>query len=203
MNRFTTVAVSALTAVAAVAAQAEDKKPVAAPALSAEQQAQMAAFEKASTPGPEHEQLAYFVGSWTAKTQVWQDPKAPPEETTGTSKGAAIYGGRYVAITYDGNFMGQPFTGQGLFGFDKLRGKFLNTWTDSMSTSFWLAWGDYDKATNAWTFHGEMPDLMKPRTMVKVRQVIRIHDPNRYTFDWYETRGGKEAHTMNIDYRRQ
>ncbi|HVH32515.1 MAG TPA: DUF1579 domain-containing protein [Tahibacter sp.] len=186
-----------------MAAQAEDKKPVAAPALSAEQQAQMAAFEKASTPGPEHEQLAYFVGSWTAKTQVWQDPKAPPEETTGTSKGAAIYGGRYVAITYDGNFMGQPFTGQGLFGFDKLRGKFLNTWTDSMSTSFWLAWGDYDKATNAWTFHGEMPDLMKPRTMVKVRQVIRIHDPNRYTFDWYETRGGKEAHTMNIDYRRQ
>ncbi|WP_257387816.1 DUF1579 domain-containing protein [Tahibacter caeni] len=205
MNRFTAVAVSALTVLAAGAAQAEDKKPAAeaAPAMTAEQQAQMAAFEKASTPRAEHQQLAYFVGSWTAKTKVWMDPGAPPQESDGTSKGAAIYGGRYVAITYDGSFMGQPFTGQGLFGFDNLRGKFFNTWTDSMSTSFWLAWGDHDKATNAWTFDGEMPDMMQPATMVKVRQVVRIHDQSRYTFDWYETRGGKEAHTMTIEYRRQ
>lgn len=201
MNRFTAIAMGALMTVAAGAA-AEDKKAE-APPMSAEQQAQMAAFEKASTPRAEHKQLAYFAGNWTAKTQIWMDPKAPPQEGAGSSKAESIYGGRYIAMNYSGTFWGEPFTGQGMLGFDNLRGKFFNTWIDSMTTGFWLAWGDYDKASNAWTFLGEMPDPMKPSTMLKVRQVIRIYDENHYGFDWYEFHDGKETRTMNIDYRRQ
>ncbi|HSX59792.1 MAG TPA: DUF1579 domain-containing protein [Tahibacter sp.] len=202
MNRFTAVVMGALTLLAAGAASAEDK-PAAAPAMSAEQQAQMAAFANASTPRAEHKQLEYFAGTWTAKTQFWMDPAAPPQETAGTSKNEMIYGGRYASFGYSGTFWGQPFTGQGLMGFDNLRGKFFNTWIDSMSTSFWVAWGDYDKASNSWTFRGDMPDMMKPTTIVKVRQVFRIHDPKRYTFEWYEMRDGKELKTMLIDYQRQ
>lgn len=202
MNRFTVVVVGALVAFAAGAAGAEDKK-AAPPPMSAEQQAQMAAFEKASTPRAEHKQLEYFVGNWTAKTQIWMDPNAPAEEGAGTSKGESVFGGRYISMSYSGTFWGQPFTGEGLFGFDNLRGKFFNTWTDSMSTSFWLAWGDYDKASNSWTFRGDMPDMMDPKVILKVRQVVRIHDQKHYTFDWYETRGGKETRTMSIDYNRQ
>ncbi len=201
MNRFTAIAMSALMT-AAGAAAAEEKKAE-APPMTAEQQAQMAAFEKASTPGPQHAQLAYFAGSWTAKTQVWMEPGAAPMESTGTSKGEVTYGGRYVSMTYAGTFWGQPFNGTGLLGYDNVRGKFFNTWVDSMTTSFWLAWGEYDKASNAWTFLGEMPDMMKPSTMIKVRQVMRIYDQNHYGFDWYEFRDGKETRTMNIDYRRQ
>lgn len=200
MNRLIAVAMGALFAMGT--AGAADDKQAAAPALTAEQQAQMAAFEQMSTPRAEHKQLEYFVGTWTTKTQVWMDPKAPPQESTGTSKAEVIYGGRYVQISYSGTFWGQPFAGQGLFGFDNLRGKFFNTWIDSMSTAFWLAWGEHDKASNAWTFHGEMPDPLKPATKVKVRQVFRIHDQNHYTFEWNETREGKEMRTMSIDYRR-
>jgi len=202
MNRFKAFAVSAVMIAATGGVAAEDKKAD-APPMSAEQQAQMAAFEKSSTPRAEHQQLAYFVGNWKAKTQVWMDPKAPPEESAGTSKGESIYGGRYITSSYNGTFGGQPFTGQSVIGFDNLRGKFFNTWMDSMATGFWLAWGDYDKASNAWTFTGEMPDMMKPTTILKVRQVIRIYDQNHYGFDWYEVRDGKETRTMNIDYRRE
>ncbi|MBL8299653.1 MAG: DUF1579 domain-containing protein [Rhodanobacteraceae bacterium] len=202
MNRYTAVAMGALAWLAVGTAGAEDKA-AAAPPISAEQQAQMAAFEKASTPRAEHKQLEYFAGNWTTKTQVWMDPNAPAQETTGTSKSDVVYGGRYISTTYVGTFWGQPFTGQGLLGFDNVRGKFFSTWADSMSTGFWLAWGNYDKASNSWTFHGEMPDMMKPSTMVKVRQVIRIVDPKSYGFDWYETRDGKETKTMTISYQRQ
>lgn len=208
MNRFTAVVMGALMLSAAGAAGAEDTKAAeppktAEPPMTPEQQAQMAAFASASTPRAEHKQLAYFVGNWTTKSQVWMDPNAPAMETTGASKGEALYDGRYVSMSYSGTFWGQPFTGQGLLGFDNLRGKFFSTWIDSMSTSFWLAWGTYDKAGDAWTFHGDMPDMMNPATMVKVRQVFRIHDPKHYTFDWYETRDGKEMRTMSIDYQRQ
>lgn len=202
MKRFMAVVVGALALFAAGAAGAEDKK-AAEPPMSAEQQAQMAAFANASTPRAEHKQLEYFSGTWAAKTQFWMDPSAPPQETAGTSKSEMIYGGRYASMSYSGTFWGQPFTGQGLIGYDNLRGKFFNTWIDSMSTSFWLAWGDHDKASNSWTFRGEMPDMMKPATIVKVRQVFHIVDPKHYTFEWYETRDGKEMKTMLIDYQRQ
>lgn len=202
MKRFTAIAMSALMTAAAGAAAAEEKK-AAAPPVTAEQQAQMAAYANASTPRAEHAQLAYFAGNWTTKTQVWMDPKAAALESTGTSKGEVVYGGRYVSMTFVGTFWGQPFNGYGLLGYDNLRGKFFNTWVDSMTTGFWLAYGEYDKASNAWTFLGEIPDMMKPSTSIKVRQVIRIYDQNHYGFDWYEFRDGKETRTMNVDYRRQ
>jgi hypothetical protein len=201
MNRFTAIALGTLTTVAAGGA-ADDTK-TAEPATSAELQAQMAAFEKAGTPRAEHAQLAYFAGNWTARTQVWMDPEAAATESTGTCKGEVVYGGRYVSMTCAGTFLGQPFDGYGLLGYDNLRGKFFNTWVDSTTTGFWLAWGEYDKASNAWTFLAEMPDRMKPSASVKVRQVLRIYGPNHYGLDRYEFRDGKETRTMNIDYRRQ
>jgi hypothetical protein len=69
-----------------------------------------------------------------------------------------------------------------------------------MSTGFWLAWGSYDTAAKTYTFHGEMEDPMAPSTKVNVRQVIHAVDPGHYTFEWYETRKGKEAKTLQIDY---
>jgi Protein of unknown function (DUF1579) len=195
------IAVGTVVALAAAGAAAQEK--TAAPATTPEQQAQMEAWARASLPRPEHQQLAYFAGNWTAKNQMWMDPKAPPLESVGSAKGEVIYGGRYVKLTYTGTAFGQPFTGEGLFGYDNLRGKFFNTWTDSLSTGFWLAFGEHDKAANAWTFKGEVPDPMKPGTFTKVREVFRIHDQNSYTFDYYETHDGKEGRTMTIEYRRQ
>lgn len=200
MNRFMTVALGASMLSATGSVVAEDEQP---PSMTAEQQAQMAAYQKSITPGAQHKQLEYFAGNWTAKTQVWMDPKGPAQESTGTSRGEVVYGGRFVVMTYTGTFWGQPFTGQATLGFDNTRGKFFNTWVDSMATGFWLAWGDYDKASNAWTFLGEMPDPLQPATTLKVRQVMRIYNDRHYGFDWYEIRGGKETRTMNIDYRRQ
>lgn len=202
MKRIPVVVAGLLFAAAAVSAA--DDKSKAAPPMSAEQQAQAEAWARMSEVRAEHKQLNYFVGSWKTKTRVWMDPKAPPMETVGASKVAAIYGGRYVTFSYQGDFMGQPFEGQGYLGYDNLRGKFFSTWIDSMATGFWLSWGDYDKASNAWTFRGETPDPLQPKTMIKVRQVMRIHDENHYSFEWNETKGGgKEAHTMTIDYHRQ
>ncbi|TDR41150.1 uncharacterized protein DUF1579 [Tahibacter aquaticus] len=200
MKRAVAVVASIFLAGMAATAAAEDK---AAPPMTAEQKAQADAYQRMSELRPEHKQLAYFVGSWKTKSQVWMDSAAAALESTGSSKAVAIYGGRYVTMSFEGLFFGQPFQGQGQLGFDNLRGKFFSTWIDSGSTGFWLSWGDYDKASNAWTFLGEMPDPLKPQNIVKVRQVMRIYDDKHYGFDWYEFKDGKETRTMNIDYRRE
>lgn len=200
MNRAVAVVASIFLAGMAAAAAADDK---AAPPMTAEQKAQAEAYQRMTELRPEHKQLAYFVGNWKSKSQVWMVPGAPPQEASGTSKGTALYGGRYITMNYEGVFFGQPFQGQGQLGFDNLRGKFFSTWLDSYSTGFWLSWGEYDKASNAWTFHGEMPDPMKPQNTVKIRQVLRIYDDKHYGFDSYDFKDGKETRTMNIDYRRE
>ena len=171
-----------------------------APKMSKEQQDMMAAMERMGAVRPEHKQLEYFVGDWKTATTMWMDPKAPPQQSGGKAHAVSKFGGRYVETTYEGDMMGQKFSGEGVLGYDNLGGKFFNTWMDSMSTGFWLAYGSYDKATNSYTFQGKMDDAMVPGTKVAVREVVRVVDPSHYTFEWYETHKGKEAKTMQIEY---
>lgn len=165
-----------------------------------EQKKMMEAMQRMGEVRAEHKQLDVFTGDWKATTTMWMDPKAPPQKTEGKTHTESKFGGRYIEMHYDGTFEGQAFSGEGFIGFDNLKGKFFNTWIDSMSTGFWLAWGTYDAAANSYTFHGSMDDPMTPSTQVKVREVVHVVDPKHYTFEWYETHKGKEAKTMQIDY---
>jgi Protein of unknown function (DUF1579) len=183
--------------VACTAANAADSKQ---PAMSKEQQAMMASMQKAAEVRPEHKQLDYFVGDWATTTTMASDGKSPPQKSEGKAHSEAIFGGRYLRMTFDGTFQDQPFKGEGFFGFDNMKGKFLNTWIDSMSTSFWLAYGTYDAASKTYTFRGDMADYTKPGAQMAVRQTVHIVDPTHYTFEWYEMHGGKEAKMMTIDY---
>lgn len=178
----------------------ESKAAKEAPAAGSDQKAMAEAFQRMGEVRPEHKQLEYFTGEWKATTTMWMDPKAPPEKTEGKTHAESKFGGRYVEMHHEGSFQGQPFSGEGLIGFDNLKGKFFSTWIDSMSTGMWLAWGTYDAASKTYTFHGSMEDPMAPSTQVKVREVIHAVDPGHYTFEWYETHKGKEAKTMQIDY---
>jgi hypothetical protein len=181
----------------ACASQAADTKP---PAMSKEQQAMMQTMQKAAEVRPEHKQLEYFAGDWSTTTTMASDGKSPPQKSEGKSHSETMFGGRYLRMKFEGDFQGQPFNGEGFLGFDNLKGKFFNTWIDSMSTSFWLAYGTYDAATKTYTFRGEMADYAKPGANMTVRQTVHIVDPTHYTFEWYETHGGKEAKMMTIDY---
>ena len=203
MTKTKTAALAAALALTSMAACADDKQPAAAPAMTAEQQAMMQAYERAGGLRAEHKQLKYFNGDWTSATKVWMDPKAPPQESAGTQKVVTLYDGRYLAFAQEGDYGGQKFWGQGYLGFDNLKGKFFSTWVDSMSTGFWLAYGTYDAAKKTYTFHGEIPDMMKPSTILKIRQVFRVIDDKHYAFDWYETRDGKESRSMEITYTRK
>jgi Protein of unknown function (DUF1579) len=183
---------------------AEKAAPASAqPAMSKDQKAMMDAMQRIGEVRPEHKQLDYFVGDWSATTTMWMDPKAPPQKVEGKLHTESLFGGRYVEMHYQGTYEGQTFNGEGLFGFDNLKGKFFNTWIDSMSTGFWLAWGSYDAASKTYTFHGEMDHPTKAGGKIPVREVVNVSNPGHYSFEWYETRGGKEAKTMQIDYTKK
>jgi hypothetical protein len=177
--------------------------PQATPAMDAEQQAMMAAWQKAATPGPQHAQLAeHFAGTWSTKQTMWMDPSAPPMTETGKSVDTAVLGGRQIRTEFSSQFMGQPFNGIGFTGYDNVRGKFTSSWADDMSTGLMTSTGDYDPATKTYTFTTSMADPMNNGAMVPVRETIRIIDADHHVMEMFESRDGKETRTMQIDYAR-
>jgi len=186
---------------AALPAAAQDP-PVGTTGMSAEERAMFEAMMKASTPGPNHEMLTSLAGEWTFKNKMWMKPSEPPTESTGTVNYTPVFGGRYFEGHYKGDMMGTPFQGRGLMGFDNLSGKFQTTWADNMSTMIMFMTGDYDPATKTITYTGDMEDMMKPGTKVRVRQVVRLDSPDSHVMEWYETRDGKEVKMMEITYAR-
>lgn len=182
----------------ATPALAEDKPAAPSP----EEQAMMDAYEKMGRVGEEHKRLAAEVGKWSYENTMWMDPAAPPTVSKGTSETVAIWGGRYIQTDFKGDFQGQPFEGRAVHGYDNLKGKYVSTWIDSMSTAIFITYGDHDAASKTTTYIGEMDDPMHPGKANKVREVVRWIDNDHWVFEWHETRDGKERKTMEIKYTR-
>lgn len=202
MKTFRTAALVGLLCTAG-AVTAQDAASESAPKMDAQAQAMMEAWQKAATPGPQHRQLAeHFAGTWDTKQTMWMDPSAPPMTSTGRSVNTAVLGGRHVRMDFTGEFMGQPFEGVGYSSYDNVKGKYVGSWMDSMSTGQFMAEGDYDAASKTYTYRGEMADPMKPGTMTPVREVVRVLDNDRHVMEFYETHDGQERKSMQIEYTR-
>jgi hypothetical protein len=197
-----TIAIALSLAVLALAlpVPAQDK-PLPA-GMSKEQQAMMDAMMKARTPGANHSLLASLAGNWTFAQKMWMDPPAPPTESAGTASYAMILGGRYLHGTYKGTFNNMPFEGIGVIGFDNITKQFVSSWIDNFGTGMTYMVGQYNPATKAITFRGDMDDPQKPGTKIRVREIIRLSDANTHVMEWYEVRAGKETKTMEVAYTR-
>lgn len=171
-------------------------------APSPEEQAMMEAYEKMGRVGEQHQMLAGLVGKWSYENTMWMDPSAPPQVSTGTMESRSLWDGRYIESFFTGDFNGQPFKGESVLGYDNLKGKYVSTWIDSMSTGIFIAWGEHDAASKTTTYRGEMDDPMQPGKTIPVREVFRWVDADHYTFEWFETHEGKENRTMVIKYAR-
>lgn len=168
MKRALSVVIASVSLIALTStSDAKSKKMDAAKAAMVE------AFKKAGTPGPGHKRLAMLVGNWKVKATVWPGPGAPPQRSTGKSSAKLILGKRFVQQTYRGTFMGKPFNGLGMVGFDNITGKYVSTWADSMSTTLMTSEGTIDEAGKVITYDARYscPIINGPK---KAKVIIRL-----------------------------
>jgi hypothetical protein len=187
----------------ASAAFAQDKPAAGAGAGKPSPEQMMAEMMKLATPGPEHERLKAMEGTFNADVTMQMAPDAPPINSKGTMINKMILGGRYLQGDYKGEFMGQPFTGISMTGYDNATKKYVATWMDSMSTTVMMATGTADSTgkTITTTATVECPmDQGGPKTM---KQVTTIIDKDHHTYECYEVaKDGKETKMMTIKYTR-
>ena len=96
----------------------------------------MAMWMEAGNPGEHHKRMARDVGTWKAHTKFAMDPTQPDVWTEGEGKCVieSTMGGRFFESTFTMDFMGMPFEGVAMGGYDNGRECYVMTWRDSMST---------------------------------------------------------------------
>lgn len=144
----------------------------------------MEIMTKYATPGDHHKHLEWMVGTWTTKSTFWMAPGVPPMESTGKARHNSMLGGRFIHVTYQGDFAGQTFTGEGTIGYDKFKNKYIESWQDNFGTMMLYATGECDGEGKVRIMRGDVDDLIagKPSWF---RSVYRFDGPDRYTLEMY------------------
>ena len=144
-------------------------------------------------PGPEHEMLKKWVGTWDTTMKFMG----------GEVKGVATYkmelGGLWLTSTHEGEFGGMKFEGRGLDSYDPAKKKYVSVFVDSMSTSPLVMEGTYDKSTKALTMEGEGPGMDGKPT--KYKTLAEWKDDNTVVFTMYV--GGEKEPGFTITYKRR
>ena len=179
-------------------AMAKDKKPE----KQMDPQAMMEMYQKLATPGEPHKLFASLAGSWTTKTKEWMEPGKPPTESTGTAEMKMLLDGRFLQQEFTSQMMGQPFSGIGIDGYDKLRKRYVTTWIDTMGTGIFQMEGTASADGKTITLKGRHDE--PGGGQMTHRAVWKIVDGNTQTFDMYGThKHGKEMKMLEIAYTRK
>jgi hypothetical protein len=153
-------------------------------------------------PGPEHAILKKDVGVWDATVETMMERGGKPSVSKGVETNTLLGGGLWLIEDFQAEFLGAPFQGHGITGYDPSKKKYVGTWVDSMSTGLSTSEGTYDPKTQTMTarFEGPGPD----GTPMKMRTTTEWKDANTRVFTMYSPAGrGEEFVVMRISYKRR
>jgi hypothetical protein len=200
-TRYTWTAVVAAGALIAGLALAADESS--SQKMDPKMEEMMKKAEAAGTPGAAHKTLDALVGNWVAEVKSWMAPDAPPTVTKATAKSSWIMNGRFVQEEFNGEFMGKPFHGMSLMGYDNAKQRYDSMWIDDMHTSMFTSDGEAKDGGKVITFEGTYDCPMTGQKDMVMKQVIRIISPDKHVFEMYDPSKGDDAKTMEITYTRQ
>lgn len=162
----------------------------------------MEAMRELAAPGPEHERMAPFIGTFRAHVKIWMGPDEPAE-STGLMTSSLALGGRFLRHDYRGDPGDGPFPdfeGHGYWGFNKTTGQYEGFWIDTASTIMQTESGSVDESGKVWTMSGEMKQ--PGGEMITKRSVITLEDEDHHSVEMYFVKGGEEFKGMEIRYTR-
>ena len=161
----------------------------------------MADMTAAGTPGEQHEVLARRAGKWKVVGQVWVEPGMDPVPMNAAATVEVLLGGRYLVEEFKSDFMGMPFEGRLIQGYDNLRELYWSMWTDNMSTGYWMSHG-VQAGPGELKFEGTATDILSPNGR-PTRMTRTDLEDGSYTMKMFDTRaGGREFQSMELHYTR-
>ena len=152
-------------------------------------------------PGPEHKTMMKMVGKWNATGKMWMDTSAPPLESTGVTEYTTTLDGRYFLGTYTGAWMGMPFEGRSVDGFDRYAQEYFSYWYDNMGTGMMAMRGTASADGKVITMTGTAFDPMEG-AVGTFKSVTTWVDDNTMTFEMFSVKDGQDIKSMEMIYTR-
>ena len=197
------LAMGVFAALAGADEKAEKGKKAAAKGGPPDEKAMMEMMAKVATPGEEHKKLDVFAGTFDTTLKMWMDPSKPPEETKGKTEAKWILGNRYLEEHYEGTFMGQPFSGMGITGYDNVTRKYFMNWMDTAATGVMSKTGKWDATGKVMTWTGTMVDPMTNK-LQRLTQKVTVTDNDHHSWEmWGPDMTGKQYKMMEATYTRK
>jgi hypothetical protein len=145
--------------------------------------------------------LKQWVGNWEATIEsTGRDGKPVKSAAKATVK---LLGKRWLITDFDGTFMGAPFIGHEVLGYDPLAKKYLLNWVDGTATSFASGEGLYNPQSKTLTLTVTGRDDSTGKTATW-RQVDIWKDPDHHEWSLrtISAKDAKEQIQMTIRYHR-
>lgn len=193
---FTFTVFAALLLVAPALAQEE------APEMTPELQAEMMAWMKIAQPGPHHEHLAQFVGTWHGDVKMWMGPGAPEMTEESTVEVSWILGGRFLEWKHSGAFGDMPYEARALEGYNNGDQRYESSWMDNFGTLIMFFEGSCSADGKSREMSSQFEDVVAGGT-VGYRSVYEVIDENKFIYTAYMDKGDGEFKNMVITYERQ
>lgn len=163
----------------------------------------MAKYAELAEPGAHHQHLAKSVGTWKTTMKFWMEPGQPPSESAGTMKTEPLLGGRFIQSRYRSEFMGQPFEGIGVDGYDNGANKHVGTWMDSMGTVILTYEGDCAEGGKVLTANMESDNPVTGQHEQSKSVTTWIDDDHWKMEMFMVAPDGSEIKTMELTAERQ
>lgn len=165
----------------------------------------MAQWIKFTSPNENHARLEFLAGEWDVAGKFYTVPGQPPAENKGTCTRTWILGKRWLDQRFSSDFMGTPYEGFGLDGWDPLKQRYVSLWTDTMGAGFYVSEGKWDAASSTLKLQGEWPDPMTgPGATSKVRMELKQNANGSVVMKMFETKkDSPERLTMEMTYTRK
>ena len=163
------------------------------------------AWMEYATPGEMQKMMAKADGTWIGENTMWMENGGKPMMSKSEATNKMMYDGRYQVSNHKGDFMGMPFEGMSIVGYDNSKKKFVSTWIDNMGTGIMHGEGDWNPSTKSIEFKGKMTDPSRPGKECDFREVFTFIDDNTQKMEMYgpDSKTGKEYKTMEIKYTRK
>ena len=149
-------------------------------------------------PTEHHEMILEGVGEWTGKIII-NEPGQPQMAIDATETVTAL-GGFWTTTEFKCDYMGMPFEGRALTGYDVDAKKMVGTWCDTMSSYLAVMEGEIDLENKTIEMTWEAP-VMGFEGLVPHRSVMKCGE-DEYTSMFFRGEGDAEIQNMTIEMKR-
>ena len=167
----------------------------AGPATAQEPEDMAAMMERArryTEPGPKHEVLERFIGTWTTSSRITM-AGMETEPSEGTAVFSWLMEGRWLKGETEGSMMGRPMRSFTIVGYDNFKMSYVVSTVSSMDTAMNTAEGDLTPDGGALILYGTIDEYLTGEHDKMVKTVWRFISEDEMLMEVHDLHIGEEG----------